>query len=287
MEQELARQRMLSGRADPAQKLVEGGEAIERTGKQVGVSRETVRQAAKIAEETPDVLKAMASGIVSSMPDALHLAALPKPRRTRILRRIADGGTDFDFRGGKRTFGFSYLRPSQETNEWYAPEQVIEAARTVMGSIELDPASCPQANRRVRAQRIFTVREDGLKKPWKAESLFLNPPFGLVDNESYVGLWIRKLIGEYEAGRTRQALLIVMATVSHRWFRPLWSFPMCVTFKRLKFVRGSPKNTECRPTFGSAIIYFGPEVKRFALEFAHIGRILVPEGEVTRVLNRS
>lgn len=61
------------------------------------------------------------------------------------------------------------------SSEWYTPPKIIEAARTWMGSIDLDPASCELANRAVRAARFFDEATDGLKQRWQG-NVFLNPP---------------------------------------------------------------------------------------------------------------
>lgn len=44
-------------------------------------------------------------------------------------------------------------------NEWYTPEKFIEAARTVMGSIDTDPASCALANETVKATCYYSAAE--------------------------------------------------------------------------------------------------------------------------------
>ena len=45
---------------------------------------------------------------------------------------------------------------SNESNEWYTPEWVCNKVREVMGSIELDPASCEYANKFVKADNYYT-----------------------------------------------------------------------------------------------------------------------------------
>jgi hypothetical protein len=50
--------------------------------------------------------------------------------------------------------------------ELYTPAKYIEAARLVLGKIDLDPASNEIAQRTVRAERHFTVETDGLNQEW-------------------------------------------------------------------------------------------------------------------------
>ena len=53
-------------------------------------------------------------------------------------------------------------RHSSETNEHYTPTEIVEAARaTLGGTIDLDPASCAEANGWIQAKQIYTRKDDG------------------------------------------------------------------------------------------------------------------------------
>jgi len=84
VEKKLARERMLAGRA-VEKGSPSAGEANQVAGTRMGISGETVRQAARISKDAPDVLKAMAKGTVRSMPEAIKLAEQPKKMRNTIL----------------------------------------------------------------------------------------------------------------------------------------------------------------------------------------------------------
>lgn len=159
---------------------------------------------------------------------------------------------------------------SSESNDWYTPAVYIEAARVVMGGIDLDPASCELANRTVRADRYFDQSADGLSLDW-AGRVWLNPPYGRGGAKA----WSRKLITEHERGTVSQAVLLVNASTDTRWFQPFWAYPICFVRGRIRFAKAGFRGYR-GPTHGSAFVYFGGRVKRFRKTFGAFGHIALP-----------
>lgn len=73
-------------------------------------------------------------------------------------------------------------RHSSATAEHFTPSYIVEAARTALGEIDLDPASCEEAQRVVKATDWYGEQDDGFLKPWYGR-VFLNPPGGMSDNQ--------------------------------------------------------------------------------------------------------
>jgi hypothetical protein len=71
---------------------------------------------------------------------------------------------------------------SSVSAEHYTPINILEAARTVLGGFDLDPASSIEANQLVRATRIYTEKDNGLALPWEGR-LLVNPPGGICDKD--------------------------------------------------------------------------------------------------------
>lgn len=155
---------------------------------------------------------------------------------------------------------------SSDTPEWYTPERLVKRVGAALGSIELDPASSELANEIVCAARYFTVDDDGLCQDWRAETLYMNPPYGDV-----IGAWVDKLVNEYEAGRIGTAIALVPARTDTAWFRRLRAYPRCFLSGRVKFV--SPDGNDNSAPFPSAAVYLGRNVKCFADAFAGAGDI--------------
>lgn len=151
-----------------------------------------------------------------------------------------------------------------KSNEWYTPSKYIEAARSVMGSIDLDPASCSLANQTVKATRYYTKEENGLALPWYG-NVWCNPPFSLV------GPWVRRMIREYKAQTIEQAILLVPNDSTTSWYFPLWNYPISFPHKRIHFTR--PDRIAEHPRFSTIFVYIGPYKFRFIDIFSQFGDV--------------
>lgn len=165
---------------------------------------------------------------------------------------------------------------TSESTEWYTPSKYIEAARDVMGSIDLDPASCQRANETVQADHCYYDKaDDGLFQEWHG-NVWLNPPYGRCPNthKSSQGIWARAVVDRYRAGEIDQAVVLVNASTDCRWFIPLWDYPICFPRGRIKF--NSPRGDKPKsPTHGSALVYLGPNTGRFAEVFKQFGPVVL------------
>lgn len=175
-----------------------------------------------------------------------------------------------------------------QNNEWYTPHRYIEAAREVMGSIELDPASCELANRIIKAERYYTAEENGLAQAWNARSLWLNPPYGRTHNKSNIGLFTQRLLYEYKAGNVGQAILLSTPRPDTPWFPSLWDYPICFCEHGIAFYRLTGKgdieidNRHTGHFFGTIFVYLGPHEQKFIevfSRFGHIARAIDPPQE--------
>lgn len=168
-------------------------------------------------------------------------------------------------------FGKDHNHRAQGTgqNEWYTPAQYIEAARLVLGGIELDPASSDTAQETVQAERYFTKADDGLAKPWQARSVWLNPPY----SQPEIWNFVEKLIAELTSGNVGSAILLTHNYTDTAWFHHAESIAaaICFTRGRVKFVDADGE--ECAPTQGQSFFYYGTEPEKFNEHFLGYGFI--------------
>ncbi|MEE1201014.1 MAG: DNA N-6-adenine-methyltransferase, partial [Christensenellales bacterium] len=69
-----------------------------------------------------------------------------------------------------------HVTNNSKDNEWYTPSEYIEAAREVLGTIDLDPASNDFANETVKASTYYTEDTNGLLQEWSG-NIWMNPPY--------------------------------------------------------------------------------------------------------------
>lgn len=158
-----------------------------------------------------------------------------------------------------------------ESDDWYSPAWLVEAARQVLGGIELDPASCDAAQKVVQAGAYFTKADDGLAISWFAETVWLNPPY------SQPLPWIQKLLRAFDGDDVEAALVLVNLTGAAEWARLLWhrDFPVCVFDKRVGFWRPSGE-TKGGDRDQMAVLVCGPHDprrERFEAIFSAYGAI--------------
>ena len=154
--------------------------------------------------------------------------------------------------------------------EWFTPPHIITAARKVMGGIDLDPASTPEANAIVGAERIYTMADDGLSQPW-AGRVWMNPPYA----EKLIVPFVGRLIEEVRRGTVEQACVLVNNATETAWFQRLVSAMdvLCLPAGRLKFWH--PARGKLNPLQGQAIFYLGPEDLRFRAVFSAVGALVL------------
>ena len=177
-------------------------------------------------------------------------------------------------------FDISLPEPQGKSNEWYTwytPAKYIEAAREVMGGIDLDPASCELANRTVKATQYYTKEDNGLTKEWYGR-VWLNPPFGRVNPElkgstrSYQLYFMHTLLEKYQSCEIEQSIALVFGTSACMpWFQTFWQFPICIAKSRIEFDK--PDGEKDHFGYGNMFVYLGPHEQRFIDMFSQFGRI--------------
>jgi hypothetical protein len=192
-------------------------------------------------------------------------------------------------------------RHTSETDAWFTPASIVEATRSTLEAIDLDPASCPAANRVVRASRFFDEIDNGYLTPW-AGRVFLNPPGGRCDEwgrrtekvgRSASKAWWFRLANEFVAGRVPAAVFLgysveVLQTTQVDPERgedgkelpiPL-DFPLCFPSRRLSFTDEAGEVVKGNTHASVVVLLCDPDPrkgnlvrKRFREAFGLIGRV--------------
>lgn len=158
-------------------------------------------------------------------------------------------------------------RPS--SNEWYSPSWIVEPARAVLGSIDLDPASCAEANETIRAARFYTAADDGMAQPWRGR-VWLNPPYSDRD----LIRWVTKLVAARASGAVPEAVVLLPAYTETRMSQAALAAcdAVCFPARRVQFHR--PGLPATNPPAASMLVYFGARVDRFRAAYSDRGLVL-------------
>lgn len=166
--------------------------------------------------------------------------------------------------------------------DWWTPPYIIDASRRALGgTIDLDPASSPEANVKIRAKRIYTEEQDGLAFPWEGR-IFLNPPGGKMGTASRQKLFWQKLVYDWQKGRITAAVFLSFSIELFQTsqVKPLGlptphDFTVCFPARRIAYLKEGSIFSHS-PPHSSALIYLGPSPALFADAMKSIGRCMGP-----------
>lgn len=192
------------------------------------------------------------------------VAKLPEPVFERHIEKTRDSGAELTTAGVLRLM--PHVSHNSGENEWYTPVEYIEAARCVMGGIDVDPASSEKANEIVKARLFYSIEDDGLSQPWRGR-VWMNPP--------YAADLVRGFASRYRDfvrdGSIEQGIVLVNNATETAWFGVLVDASCAVVFPQSRVKFWKPDGSTGAPLQGQAILYYGPNVDQFLYEFGTFG----------------
>lgn len=154
-------------------------------------------------------------------------------------------------------------------NEWYTPKEYIEAARRVLGEIDLDPASSDEANTVVQALNYYTIEDDGLAQAWRGR-VWMNPPYA----SDLIGKFTERLAHHYQHRDVEAAIVLVNNATETRWFQSLAEHATAICFPLKRVTFWSPNGSTGAPLQGQAILYLGSHTNDFIEQFWDFGLLV-------------
>lgn len=267
--EEYCQQRWGLGR-NYANKLIGAAGVIENLGTIVPRLPENEQQVRPLTQLQPDEQQLVWQVVQETAPEGKITAAHVKSV-VDTLKELRDSTPDdltsvIVEKQDKKLASHQLIQQSL-SNEWYTPAEYLEAARYVMGGIDIDPASNDYANQRVQAGVYYTSETNGLEQEWHGRC-WLNPPYGRMS-----GAFIQRLTEQYKAGNVTEAVVLLNAhSAETDWFAPLWDHLLCFTDHRINFE--SPDGVKDGSTHGSVFIYLGQNERAFHEAFKQFGYVV-------------
>jgi len=150
--------------------------------------------------------------------------------------------------------------------EWCTPLNIIEDARSVLGGIDLDPASSDYANTYIRANKYYTIRDNGLNQEWDG-TVWMNPPY----SSKLVSLFVNKLLN---SPKVDAWIVLTNNATDTMWWHNLTQAAYYVVFVkgRIRFLK--PDGVRKTPIQGQTIMYSGWNLEGFKEVFGKYGLVL-------------
>jgi ParB family chromosome partitioning protein len=161
--------------------------------------------------------------------------------------------------------------------DWQTPDKYLDAARSVLGEIELDPATSKRAQERIQAQKYYTRHDSCLDHEWHGK-VWMNPAYTLLPQMT------DRLIRAYQAGDVPEAIFMThTATSWELWFQAALRVCTTVCFVS-ELVEWYPGHKDelaelgvsqaANPDYderGTVVFYFGQNIDNFRQHFEQFG----------------
>jgi ParB family chromosome partitioning protein len=246
----------------------------EDTAVKIGVSRSVVEQEIKLAKDlTPEAKEAVKIADITKT-NALKLARLNPEEQNAVVAQVTDKQTlsitdainEVQHKAATERPRQPHVANNSGNHEWYTPPEYINAAREVMGDIDLDPASSDIANKIVKATRYYTINNDGLKQDWHGH-VWMNPPYA----SDSIYLFTEKLAKHYIQGDVQESIVLVNNATETAWFYQLVAVSAAIVFPRTRVKFQMPDGKTGAPLQGQAILYLGKHPDKFLDVFFMFG----------------
>lgn len=250
-----------------------------RAAELLNVGTRTVAAAAKVERESPEVFEQIGTGGLS-VNLASQVSELPPEEKQAVVAKIVESPAEAKVIA--REAVKAHVANNSGNNEWYTPAEYIEAARRVMGGIDVDPASSAIANGRVQATTYFTAEDDGLKQEWPGR-VFMNPPYA----QPLISQFCDALVEKFESGEVSEACVLVNNATDTGWFHRLASAASAICFPRGRIRFIDPEGNPGAPLQGQAVLYLGDSASAFASAFDEFGFVVSTEPRHAEVAKAS
>jgi phage N-6-adenine-methyltransferase len=170
---------------------------------------------------------------------------------------------------GKHDSGGAHVSNNSGDSEWFTPTEYVEAARKVMGQINLDPASTETANSIVKAEQFYCAKDDGLKQRWHG-CIWLNPPY----SQPAIEQFCTKVVEEFSAGRIEAACVLINNATETKFFQSLARISTAICFPAGRIRFWHPEKESATPLQGQAVLYLGNSPKLFIQAFKPFGFVV-------------
>lgn len=231
----------------------------------MNVSEPTIKRAGRVMAQAPELVPAMEQGEVTIAGALTIVEEAPE-----LVAAVAAGEvTATEAVDEARERKKAHVAANSGQNEWYTPDAFLDAARIVMGGIDVDPASSDIAQARVQAATYYTVDRSGLDHPWRGR-IWMNPPYA----QPLIGQFIEKLAADIENGNATEAIVLVNNGTETAWGQTLLRLATstCFPARRIRFL--DPDGNLGAPLQGQMIAYYGQSPHLFDDAFGEFGEVL-------------